>query len=437
MQYHVTKTGREEESPRAGSLFMRSINLLATVFPLAIVAAACSAGADPDVGGATATVVTADTPGAFSCEGVPGEGVSGSLVEQIPSSPRESGPSALANPTDPSFPAALVDVNAIRSGGPPPDGIPPIENPRFASIADTDFLADCEAVVVLDIDGAARAYPIQIMTFHEIVNDAFGDVPVTVSYCPLCNSAVAYDRRLGDRVLDFGTSGQLFNSSLVMYDRQTESLWTHFDGKAVVGTLAGAELEQLPMQTLSYGDFTAAYPDGLVLTRDTGASRDYGRNPYSSYDDPDGTGRAFLFDGNVPDTYTDTTRVIGIDHNDAQIAVLHDLAFANNVVPVDANGDDLVVFVQPGVASALERATVAGGRDVGASGVFRSTIDGTRLTFTWDGETFVDDQTSSSWTVTGLAIAGEYEGRQLEAVVHLDTFWFAWNAFHPATEVVA
>lgn len=426
-----------------GSLSMRPNHLLAIVFLFAVVAAACSAGADPTADGATATTSTgaaatgsADQFSGFACEGLTGNGVSGSSVEQITSSPRGSNPSALNNPFDPSFPAALVDVNRIRSGGPGPDGIPPIENPRFASIAETDFLAECEAVVVLEIDGAARAYPIQIMTWHEIVNDAFGDVPVTVSYCPLCNSAVAYDRRFDDRVLDFGTSGLLFNSSLVMYDRQTESLWTHFDGKAVVGTLTGAELVQLPMQTLSFGDFTSSFPDGLVLTRDTGAQRNYGQNPYASYDIADGQGVAFLFDGDVPDTYTETTRVIGIDHNDTQIAVLHDLAFSNNVVPIDANGDPLVVFLQPGVASPLERSSVAGGRDVGASGVFRSTIDDEQLTFTWDGDAFIDDQTSSTWTVTGLASSGEHEGRQLEAVVHLDTFWFAWNAFHPATEVV-
>ena len=139
----------------------------------------------------------------------------------------------------PSFPPPLVDVSRIRSGGPPPDGIPPIEDPKFDIASGVDWLEETEPVLFVEVDGDARAYPLQVMTWHEIVNDTFGEIPVTVSYCPLCNSALAYDRRLEGRVLDFGTSGRLFNSSLVMYDRQTESLWTHFDGRAVVGALTG------------------------------------------------------------------------------------------------------------------------------------------------------------------------------------------------------
>ena len=137
-------------------------------------------------------------------------------VDQVPGGPREETPSALDDPADERLPTPIVDVNGLRSGGPPPDGIPPIDEPRFLEAADVDFLEDSEPVLALEIAGDARAYPLQIMTWHEIVNDTVGDVAVGVTYCPLCNTAIAFDRRLGDRVLSFGTSGMLFNSALVM-----------------------------------------------------------------------------------------------------------------------------------------------------------------------------------------------------------------------------
>ncbi|NNE13139.1 MAG: DUF3179 domain-containing protein, partial [Ilumatobacter sp.] len=197
----------------------------------------------------------------------------------------------------PSAPPPLVQFEEIRSGGPPPDGIPPIDEPRFLLPGDVDFLADNEPVLALEIDGDARAYPVQIMTWHEIVNDTVGGTPVTVSYCPLCNSAVAYDRRLGDRILDFGTSGLLYNSALVMYDRQTQTLWSHFTGQGIIGELTGEELVTYPLATVAWSTWRDTNPDGLVLSRDTGFSRDYGRNPYPGYDRVDGV--PFLFQGEV------------------------------------------------------------------------------------------------------------------------------------------
>jgi hypothetical protein len=170
--------------------------------------------------------------------------------------------SALDNPADPRLPKPLVDPDEIISGGPAPDGIPPVDDPRFEPVAEVDWLKDQEPVLALVLEGEARAYPVQIMVWHEIVNDTVAGIPVAVTYCPLCNSAVAYDRRLAERVMDFGTSGKLYRSALVMYDRQTESLWAHFTGQAVAGVLTGEELDTYPVSTVSWEDFRTSHPDG-------------------------------------------------------------------------------------------------------------------------------------------------------------------------------
>ncbi len=287
----------------------------------------------------------------------------------------------------------------------------------------------------LAVDGETRAYPVQILTWHEIVNDTFDDLAVTVSYCPLCNSALAYNRDLGDRVVTFGTSGRLFNSSLVMYDRETESLWTHFNGTAVVGTLHGTRLELLPMQTTSWASFLQANPDGLVLTRETGHDRRYGQNPYSGYDDV--TTSPFLFDGDSDPRLPAKERIVGIRRNDDSAAIVLESLSSVGVLATEVDGDLLSVWHLPGTATALEGSSVAGGRDIGAVGVYLPVIDGQVLTFdrTDDG-VFVDAETGSSWNIQGLALDGPLAGEQLQPVEHIDTFWFALAAFEPDTRVV-
>jgi len=238
------------------------------------------------------------------------EPVAASAVDQIQAGPREDLPSALVDPDADVLPDPIVDTAEIISGGPPPDGIPPIDEPTFLPTGAVDFLADDEPVLALEIEGDARAYPIQVMIWHEIVNDTVGDTPVSVTYCPLCNTAVAVDRRVGDRVLSFGTSGSLYQSALVMYDRQTESLWSHFTGQAIAGVLTGAELDSYPVATVAWSDWRDAHPDGLVLSRDTGHDRDYGRNPYPGYDDIDNP--PFLFEGEVDARLAAKTRIVGV-----------------------------------------------------------------------------------------------------------------------------
>lgn len=264
--------------------------------------------------------------------------------------------------------------------------------------------------------------------------DTIDGIPVTVSYCPLCNSAIAYDRRLGDRVLDFGTSALLYNSALVMYDRQTETLWSHFTGEAAIGHLAGEVLDVLPVSTVSWADWREANPDGLVLSRDTGHDRSYGTNPYPGYDDV--TSSPFLFDDEVDGRLVAKERILGIERDGEATAVRLEALQEDGVEHLDVGPEALVAWVVDGTASALDAGTVSGGRDVGATGVFSRVVDGEELRFEADGDGFVDDRTGSTWKVLGEATAGPLAGTRLDPVPHVDTFWFAWAAFWPDTVVV-
>ncbi|MFP3908096.1 MAG: DUF3179 domain-containing protein [Acidimicrobiales bacterium] len=329
------------------------------------------------------------------------------------------------------FPVSLVPRDAILWGGVAPDAIPAIDDPVFEPASSVDWLDDREAVLLLQLEGRPRAYPVQVLMWHEIVNDEVGERPVTVTYCPLCNSGLAFDRRVDGRTLDFGTSGSLYLSALVMYDRQTESLWTHFDGKAVVGTLVGAELEVLPLSTVAWGDVRRAHPEAEVLSRETGYDRPYGRNAYPGYDQADGPLRGY-FPGEVDPRHAGMARVVGFGDGDESVAVLTDHLAEVGVVNLELGGRPVVAWHVPGAASALHCPWVADGEDVGATGVFFT--DGSM--FSRDGRELVDDATGTRWNVLGEAVRGPRTGERLEPVPHVDTFWFAWSSYRPETALV-
>ena len=216
------------------------------------------------------------------------------------------------------FSLHTVPYDEIILGGPPRDGIPPIDAPKFTTPEGaSEWLGDLEPVIAFELNGDARAYPLQILTWHEIVNDVVGGVPVSATFCPLCNAAIVFDRRLDGVVYDFGTSGKLRKSDLIMWDRQTETWWQQFTGEGIVGELAGKRLTILSASIISFSDFRAANPDGLVLSRDTGFVRAYGRNPYAGYDRADRS--PFLFDGDLDGRLLPKERVatISIDEVDA------------------------------------------------------------------------------------------------------------------------
>ena len=185
----------------------------------------------------------------------------------------------------------------VLSGGPPKDGIPALDNPSFVAVVDKLDLLPREPVITLEIEGEVpRAYPIRYLTWHEIVNDVVGDIPVAVTFCPLCNSGITFDRRIDQGTLSFGVSGKLRNSDMIMYDRETESWWQQAIGEAIVGDLTGTELETLPSWMESWDAFATRNPDGLVMEQPA-FRRDYGANPYVRYDS---SHRPFLYSGEMP-----------------------------------------------------------------------------------------------------------------------------------------
>jgi len=183
------------------------------------------------------------------------------------------------------FDKHTVPLDEITSGGPPKDGIPAIDRPVFVSVEEADrWLGDREPVVMVEHGGESKAYPLQILIWHEIVNDEIAGLPVSVTFCPLCNTALAFDRRFDGQVLDFGTTGMLRHSDLVMYDRQSETWWQQATGEGIVGTHAGRQLTFVSAPLVGWKQYRKEHPDGKVLSRETGFSRDYGRNPYQRYD---------------------------------------------------------------------------------------------------------------------------------------------------------
>ena len=364
-------------------------------------------------------------------------------VEQTPSASRDeidpSGLDSWQSPND-DLPPPSIDLSVLRSGGPPPDGIPSIDAPVFHAASGVDYLRSADPVVAVEINGDARAYPLDIMIWHELVNDTVGGVPVSVAYCPLCNSVTVYEREIEGQVLDFGVSGLLYNSSLVMYDRQTETLWRHFTGEPLYGALAEAELVSIPATIVGFGTWQAEHPDGLVLNRQTGVSRNYGANPYPGYDDVNAS--PFLFEGEVDGRFTAMTRVVGVENDEGSVAAAFPLLELreSGVATSSLGAEDVVAFWVPGAASALDDQQVSGGVDVGSTGVFSPIVDGQSLTFSSStdpgGEVSITDaETGSTWNIFGEATDGELAGTKLDQLVHIDTFWFAWIAFHPSSSV--
>lgn len=177
-----------------------------------------------------------------------------------------------------------IPLTEIRSGGPPKDGIPSIDAPKFISPSEASaWLDDSDPGIAFSRGNTHRFYPYQILVWHEIVNDTVEGERVLVSYCPLCLTGFVFDPLVKNERVAFGTSGKLWKSNLVMYDRKTDSLWSQILGEAILGEATGTKLQLLPSDQVRFGDWRAAHPDGQVLSRDTGATRFYGSNPYGGY----------------------------------------------------------------------------------------------------------------------------------------------------------
>ena len=293
------------------------------------------------------------------------------------------------------FSKQLVPLEEFQSGGPSKDGIPAIDEPQFTRAKEVDWIGRREPVIVVEADGETRGYPIQILVWHEIVNDQIGETPVAVTFCPLCNTAIVFDRRLDGEVLSFGTTGKLRESDLVMYDRKTESWWQQFSGEALVGALAGKKLEQLPVRIVAWQEFRNEHPESLVLNLNTGFARDYGVNPYVGYDSIDSS-PLFPVQNEDDDRLPPKERVVYVEVGDQAVAVPFSSLAEKRTIEVDTGKGQLVVRWRRGVASALDSAGIDDGRDVGSAEV---SLDGKPIPFT-------------------------------------EPFWFAVAAFRPDIEIV-
>lgn len=274
---------------------------------------------------------------------------------------------------------ALVPVASIERGGPPRDGIPAIDHPRFTDAKDADWLHADDRVLGIYRNGIARAYPIAILNWHEIVNDIIGGEPVTMTYCPLCGSGVAFQSNVNGRKLRFAVSGLLYNSDVLLYDRETESLWSQILGKAVTGKFKGVALQQIALTHTSWQDWKKRFPDSSVLSRDTGFQRDYTRNPYQGY----ASSRSILF---------------SLSNQDNQ---LHPKAW---VIGVERNGH-FKAYPFDELAK--------------TNGVVREQLGKVKIVVHYD-------------TVNRTATVTDKTGGVIPTI---SAYWFAWYAFHPDTEV--
>ena len=243
----------------------------------------------------------------------------------------------------------------ILSGGPPKDGIPALDDPDFIPVIEETRIGEREPVITLEIDGATpRAYPIRYLTWHEIANDVVGGVPVAVTFCPLCNSGITFDRRVGGDILSFGVSGKLRNSDMVMYDRETQSWWQQAIGEGIVGTHTGTQLTMLPSWMESWAEFTARNPDGLVMA-EPGWPRAYGSNPYRGYDS---LSRPFLYNGEMPPHGIEPlVRVVRVGDRAWPVERLREEG--------ELTEAGVTISWNSGQASALDSSNISNGKDVG------------------------------------------------------------------------
>lgn len=330
----------------------------------------------------------------------------------------------------------IVDLSEITNLL-PRDRITPVDDPQFGSASEApDYMRPREPVIAVKVNGDARAYPLAMLMWQEIVNDTVGGVPLTITFCPLCNTAIAFERTLEGHELTFGTSGNLRNSDLVMWDRQTESWWQQITGEAIVGKLAGKTLTQVPSPIIAWEAFQADYPEGKLLLREFSALgrelRPYDDPPYEGYDSVDTN--PFLFDGDVDGRLPANVRVLTIKDESASVAYPWPFLKEAKVINDTVGDRELVAFFDDGTLSAFLDNRFSQ-QTSGSSTVFNRVLDGQSLTFSLGENGVTDEETGSVWSVTGKAVSGPLEGKSLEQVIHQNHFWFAWAVFEPDTQV--
>jgi hypothetical protein len=332
------------------------------------------------------------------------------------------------------FENSSVDHSEIMSGGPPKDGIPSIDKPVFVSIdTASEWLRDDEPVISLSIGDTARAYPLQILMWHEIVNDVVDGMPVAVTFCPLCNASIVFDSMVDGQRLDFGTTGRLRLSDMVMYDRQTESWWQQFTGTGIIGDMNGVVLKQLPSHIVSFADFKRFHESGEVLSQETGVRRNYGQNPYVGYDNIDS--RPFLYRGEISDKLPAMERVLALRDDESTMLFALTSLTENPLINTRFADQPVAVFAFSSMASALDKRDISGSRQIPAAAIYSAEIDGKLLSFELEEGMAVDRETGSRWNIFGVAESGELAGKKLQQLDGGVHFAFAWLAFDPEADV--
>ncbi|MGZ0015164.1 DUF3179 domain-containing protein [Yeosuana sp. AK3] len=321
-----------------------------------------------------------------------------------------------------------------------PDQIPPINTPSFISLEEAkNTYFEHEPVIAVEINNEAKAYPLSVLMYHEIVNDVVGGTPIIATYCPLCNAAIAFNRNLTFEgktyKLDFGVSGMLRKSDMVMWDRQTQSWWQQFTGEGLVGDLTGASLKFIPSLLISLSDFAKNYPNGTVLSTNNGLGAvDYGSNPYVNYDNMDNK-TPFLFKETVDERLPAMERIVDVSF-EGTTRIYPLTAIQKETVINDAiNNNQLVIFYESKTVSVLDSKTIKESKSIGAVTVFSPIVDNKKLTFVSKNQEFFDTKTNSEWTIAGKCISGTHKGKQLETIRSGNHFAFAWFAFQPECEI--
>ncbi len=315
----------------------------------------------------------------------------------------------------------------------PKDAIPAIDKPVFKPISEIGWINANEPVIVLEQGDVAKAYPLQIMIHHEIVNDRINGVPVAVTFCPLCNASIVYLRTVDSKVLNFGVSGSLRKSDLVMYDRQTQSWWQQFTGKGIVGRYNKVKLKTLPSKVIAYKDFVKTYPNGKILSRETGYNKMYGENPFSGYDDINES--PFLYFDPQDPRLSPMTRVLAVTRNKKHRIYPLPVLKINPVINDTFNGLPLVVFSKKGMFSAVDKQWIDDSRRIPAAVAYDRRYQNRVLTFQSVQSKILDTQTHSEWNILGHAISGPLNGAKLKSVGRGVHFSFAWLAFQPQSDI--
>ena len=325
----------------------------------------------------------------------------------------------------------------------PKGSFPTLDTPKFVNkVEGLEMFFAKEPVIAVAINGIAKAYSLNILTMHEIANDELEGIPILVTYCPLCNSGIVYNRVLNHNgeieILEFEASGMLRNSDMVMLDRKTETLWQQLMGNAIVGTYNGAELDIVPSLIISVEEFFERYPNGQMLSKKTGftdSEKNYGFNPYKKYDENKNPIQHFFNSDKVDKRLPAMERIVDIENNgDYKIYSFTSVA-KNGVINDTFKTSNVVLFYKSGTISILDENDISASKDVGSVTVFSAIVDGNISVFAKEKEIFIDVETKSKWDITGFCYAGKFKGKQLQIQPHSNHFAFAWLAFNPNCEI--